>query len=486
MLFSRAYFNPICFLGAFKVHLSKIGCMMPVKKIISLFLALIMIGWLKGQQGENVKEIRLITLDPGHFHAALIQKTMYPQLSPTVFVYAPTGTDVDLHLARINTYNHRKDNPTQWEVKSYLGKDYLSKMLAEKKGNVVMLAGNNKLKTKYIADAVAAGYHVFADKPMAIHSAGFHLLEKAFKQAEEKNVLIYDIMTERYEISSMLQKAFSTFEEVFGVLQVGSLENPAVIKESVHHFYKEVSGSPLQRPGWFYDVQQEGEGIVDVTTHLIDLVHWSCFPEQILHYERDIKLWDARRWATTISPAQFQQSTKMGQVPEYLKGIQQKDGQLSVFSNGQLDYQIKGHFARVKVTWAWQAENGAGDTHYSIMRGTNASLVIRQGKKEGYQPVFSVESNRFKEEAYRNAFERVFREVAKSFPGISYILIGNTATFDIPAVYKEGHEAHFARVTEKYLDFIQKGKMPDWEVPNMLVKYKLTTEALHLALKNTK
>ena len=64
--------------------------------------------------------------------------------------------------------------------------------------------------------------------------------------------------------------------------------------------------------------------------------------------------------------------------------------------------------------------------------------------------------------------------------------MGNTATFDIPTVYKEGHEAHFARVTEKYLDFIQKGKMPAWEVPNMLVKYKLTTDALNLALKNTK
>jgi len=459
---------------------------MRFKKLMSSVSALSVIGLLMGQPSENRKEIRLITLDPGHFHAALIQKTMYPQLDPTVFVYAPMGTDVDLHLGRINSYNHRNENPTQWEVKTYLGKDYLSNMLAEKKGNVVMLAGNNKLKTKYIADAVAAGYHVFADKPMVINSAGFHLLEKAFKQAEQKNILIYDIMTERYEISSMLQRAFSTFEEVFGVLQDGSLENPAVIKESVHHFYKEVSGSPLQRPGWFYDVNQEGEGIVDVTTHLVDLVQWSCFPDQILNYERDIKLRDARRWATMISPAQFQQSTKMAQVPDYLKSIQQKDGQLSVFSNGQIDYQIKGHFARVKVTWAWQAEQGAGDTHYSIMRGTNASLIIRQGKEQGFQPAFSVESNRFKEDAYRNTFERVFREIAKSFPGISYILMGNTATFDIPTVYKEGHEAHFARVTEKYLDFIQKGKMPAWEVPNMLVKYKLTTDALNLALKNTK
>lgn len=453
------------------------------KLILILMLTVGMVN-LYGQ--ENPKEIKLITLDPGHFHAALIQKSMYPQMSSEVYVYAPAGTDVDLHLTRIKGYNSRSQEPTKWDEKIYIGNDYLQKMLAEKKGNVVMLAGNNKLKTKYIADAISAGFHVYADKPMAINTAGYHLLEKAFKQAEQKNIMIYDIMTERYEITSMLQKAFSTFEEVFGVLQNGSLENPSVIKESVHHFYKEVSGSPLQRPAWFYDVTQEGEGIVDVTTHLVDLVQWSCFPDQTLNYERDIQLMDAKRWATVLSPSQFMASTKVSQIPDYLKNIQTSDGQLSVFSNGQIDYKIKGHHAQVKVTWAWQAEPGAGDTHYSIMRGTNSSLVIRQGKEQGYQPVFSVESNRFKEEAFRNTFERVFRIVAKTYPGISYLLIGNAAVFDIPAVYKEGHEAHFARVTEKFLDFLSKGKMPSWEVPNILVKYKLTTEALNLASKKAK
>jgi len=252
---------------------------------ISIFLlvSVLMLNALIGQNEVENKEIRLITLNPGHFHAALIQKSMYPQLSPIVHVYAPAGTDVELHLARINAYNKRADKPTQWDEKVYIGKDYLSRMLAEKKGNVVMLAGNNKLKTKYISDAVAAGFHVFADKPMAINASGFNLLEKAFKLADQKKVFIYDVMTERYEISSMLQKAFSEFEEVFGVLQDGSVDNPAVIKESIHHFYKEVSGSPLQRPGWFYDVTQEGEGIVDVTTHLVDLIQWSCFPNQILN-----------------------------------------------------------------------------------------------------------------------------------------------------------------------------------------------------------
>ena len=58
-----------------------------------------------------------------------------------------------------------------------------------------------------------------------------------------KRILLYDIMTERYEITTILQKLLSQKEEVFGKLLQGSKEDPAVTKISVHHFSKIVSGS---------------------------------------------------------------------------------------------------------------------------------------------------------------------------------------------------------------------------------------------------
>jgi len=54
-------------------------------------------------------------------------------------------------------------------------------------------------------------------------------------------------------------------------------------------------------------------------------------------------------------------------------------------------------------------------------------------------------------------------------------------TVEIPAQYSIGHEAHFGQVTEKYLQYLKDGKLPEWEVPNMIVKYYTTTEALRLA-----
>src|SRR5665648_1134014 len=64
-------------------------------------------------------EVKLMTLDPGHFHAALIQKSMYDQIDPTVYVFAPEGTDVTDHLARIEGFNTRAENPTSWIEKVY-------------------------------------------------------------------------------------------------------------------------------------------------------------------------------------------------------------------------------------------------------------------------------------------------------------------------------------------------------------------------------
>jgi len=51
----------------------------------------------------------------------------------------------------------------------------------------------------------------------------------------------------------------------------------------------------------------------------------------------------------------------------------------------------------------------------------------------------------------------------------------------VPDKYKEGHEAHFARVMEKFIEYHKNKNMPNWEVPNMLAKYYITTKALEMA-----
>lgn len=428
-------------------------------------------------------KIRLITLDPGHFHAALVQKSMYPDVDSTVYVYAPEGTDVQLQLDKINTYNARPEEPTHWNEEVYTGPDFFEKMLEEKKGNVVVLAGNNQKKTDYIKKSVEAGLNVLADKPMAIDPQSFEVLKSAFIAAEEKDVLLYDIMTERYEITTMLQREFSMLPELFGQLEKGTRDNPAVTKESRHHFYKYVSGSVLTRPAWFMDVSQEGEGIVDVTTHLVDLIQWECFPDQTIKYDEDVKVNTARRWSTDMTLSQFKAITKLDSFPDYLKKDVVKDSVIKVFSNGEINYQLKGVYAKVSVNWAYQAPEGTGDTHYSIMRGTKANLIIRQGAEQKYKPALYIEPVNVNDTAFEGVLTAQLKTIQSKYPGVELKKLDKGWEVIVPEKYKEGHETHFARVMEKYLEYLKNKNMPEWEVPNMIAKYYTTTKGLELARK---
>ena len=138
----------------------------------------------RAQSPGDPAPFRLVMLDPGHFHAALLQKGMYPQIDPTVRIYAPKGADVQEHLKRVNAYNSRATDPTQWKAITYTGPDFSARLLQEKAGNVVVMSGNNRDKPARILPIVEAGLDVLADKPMVIEPDGFPALEHAFAAAQ--------------------------------------------------------------------------------------------------------------------------------------------------------------------------------------------------------------------------------------------------------------------------------------------------------------
>ncbi len=426
--------------------------------------------------------VRLITLDPGHFHAGLVQKEMYPQVSPVVHVYAPAGPDVTAHLQRIDGFNTRADSPTHWEEKVFTGPDFLDRMCQEKAGNVVVISGNNRQKTEYIEKAVAAGLNVLADKPMAITPEGFTQLQKTFRLAERKKVLLYDIMTERYEITIALQRELAQMPEVFGNFVTGTPENPAVVMESVHHFFKQVAGKPLIRPAWFFDATQQGEAIPDVGTHLVDLVQWQCFPDQTIDWRKDIKVASARSWPTKLTLAQFKQATGLAEYPDFLKKDVGPDNILNVPQNGEVNYTIRGIHAKVIARWNFEAPPGTKDSHNAWFRGTRANLAIKQGPEQNYNPTLCIKNVAGTPAA---DFEKVVRAaVAKldvTWPGIEVKSAGDYWEVVVPEKYNVGHEAHFAQVTQKYLRYLADGKIPAWETAGILAKYYTTTEAFRLA-----
>ena len=426
-------------------------------------------------------KVKLMTLNPGHFHAALVHKTMYPEIDSTLHIYAPEGLELQDFLSKIEGYNTRDKDPTQWNVKIHKGDDFLNQMIGEKPGNVMVVAGKNSEKTDYILAAVKAGINVFADKPMAINPKGFLKLKEAFKIAKENNVLLYDIMTERFESTTIMQKMFSGIPSVFGDVVDGTIAEPSVVKESVHHFYKHVSGKPLVRPSWFFDVNEEGEGIVDVTTHLVDLVQWELFPNQVIDTAA-IEIVEAKRWPTILTLEEFANATQQTEFPDYLQK-DMVDGELHVYCNGEVIYKINGKVAKVSVIWNYKAPEGAGDTHYSIMRGTKANLVIKQGKSEGYKPTLYIESIDGVD-LLPEIKKGITNSIEATYQGVTVAQVAKGVwKINIPEKYKIGHEAHFSQVTKNFLKYYKEGVLPEWEVPNMIAKYYTTTTAYKKAME---
>jgi len=119
---------------------------------------------IENQFQGDIGEVVLMTLDPGHFHASLVQKEMYPQIDSTVYVFGPESPDIQAHLNRIERFNNRDTEPTKWEEKVYAGPGYFDQMILQKPGNVVILSGNNSIKTDYILNSVKAGFNVLAGR----------------------------------------------------------------------------------------------------------------------------------------------------------------------------------------------------------------------------------------------------------------------------------------------------------------------------------
>jgi predicted dehydrogenase len=429
--------------------------------------------------GRAMDDVRLITLDPGHFHAGLIQKEMYPGVSPTVSIYAPLGFDLTEHLNRIARFNLRAENPTRWQLEVHTGPDYFARLLRERPGNVVIISGRNRGKIERIKASVEAGLNVLADKPWVIEAADFALLEAALAAADRERRIAYDIMTERSEITTILQRELIHAPDVFGAIERGTPKDPAVFLDSTHHILKLVAGAPNIRPAWFFDTRQQGEGLADVATHLVDLVPWMLHPERSIDYRRDLEVTAARRWPTTLTLDQFKRVTN---EPRFPPDLVVRDGRLDYYCNGWVTYRLRGVHVKVNAVWNYEPPAGGGDTHEAFFRGSRARVEVRQGREERYRPELYVIPAAASRSEVRAALERRLRAWQTRYPGLGLEERGERLLITIPDRYREGHEAHFAAVTTRFLSYLRDPSLlPAWERPNMLAKYYVTTKAVELS-----
>jgi predicted dehydrogenase len=456
-----------------------------MKSTLSVGLLATLLGGISiAPQGSKraMPDVGLMTVDPGHFHAALVQREMYPGVAERVDIYAPVGPDLTEHLNRIIAFNRRGEQPTRWALEVHASPDFFQRMLHEHPGNVVILSGRNRGKIAQIVASVNAGLHVLADKPWILKSDDLPAVATALAEADARGVIAYDIMTERFEATNSLQRALVSDKATFGEIVPGTAEEPAVYMESVHFLKKIVAGAPNIRPPWFFDTAEQGEGFNDIGTHLVDLVQWTLFPTQTIDYRADVRVLAAQRWPTVISEQDFQSVTNEPRFPDSIS-TSVRGGKLEYYCNTLVSYTLRGIHTKLSVIWDWEPPAGSGDTHFAWYRGTRARIEVRQTRADRFRPeLYVVPAKAEMKPQILTAVQAKIGALKNVYPDVGVEDRGAEIHITIPDSLRVGHEAHFAQVTGRFLSYLRERRsLPAWERPNMLAKYYVTTKGTELS-----
>jgi len=406
----------------------------------------------------------LLFLNPGHFHAALTLRVPQARAADEIFVYASESAELRDFLALIDRFNCRAPNPTRWHPVVTTSDDPLVRLVDERRGDVVILAGRNGSKARTIRRLHESGFHVLADKPWLVEPADLEHVRASL----DSWPLAAEIMTGRHDAAAGLIKRLVGVPKLFGTLRE---DGPAIEQDSVHHLEKLVDGAPRRRPWWYFDVRVQGAGPVDIPTHLVDQAQWLVDDDSAAPV-----LLSARAWSTRVPAEAFRRITGEPGFPRELEQLVDGDT-LSYRCNAQLVYQIGRITANAATRWNVSSSQGGGDASHSVAHGTRADVRLEQSARTDF---------------YRRVFVEPHTDVAgvalglhktvaawqAELPGLAVVPAGpETFEVTVPPALDGGHEAHFARVLDEFLTILDAQRWPSGLAERTLAKYTLLAEA---------
>jgi len=411
---------------------------------------------------------QLLFLEPGHFHAALTLRVPHPSLADEIVVYASEGPDLSDFLALVARFNRRDNAPTRWRPVVITSGCSLSRLVDERRGDVVVLAGKNGGKARTIRRLHESGFHVLADKPWLVERDDLPSIQASL----ERWPLVTEIMTGRHDVATRLLQRLVATADVFGGFRA---ESPALELESIHHLEKLVDGSPLRRPSWFFDVRVQGSGAVDIPTHQVDLTQ-SLVDGSGRAVLSDTRLLSARAWPTPVPAEAFRRITGQPAFPRELERWVEGDT-LSYLCNAELRYQIGGVIARSSARWDLAAPPGGGDSSRVVAHGTRADICLEQGAHTGHRRRLAIESRSAPHDVAGALRQRVSAWEAE-FPGLRVEADGGQRQLlAIPPGLDAGHESHFAQVLDEFLRAIDEHQWPAERARRILDKYTILAQA---------
>ena len=406
----------------------------------------------------------LLFLDPGHFHAALTLRVAQARAADEVFVYAREGAELHDFLALVERFNRRSLDPTRWQPVVTTSDDPLGRLVAERRGDVVILAGKNGGKAHTMRRLHDAGFHVLADKPWLVEPADLEHVRASL----DGWPLAAEIMTGRHDLAAGLVKRLVGVPALFGTFRD---DGPAIEQESVHQLEKLVDGAPLRRPWWYFDVRVQGSGPVDIPTHVVDQAQWlvegDAAPPALL---------SARAWSTPVPVEAFRRITGEAGFPRELEPFVDGDV-LSYRCNAELVYRIGRVTASAKTRWNLSEVASAGDASLSVAHGTLSDIRLEQSTRTGNRRRVFVQP-RADAAAVAHALRDAVTARQADLPGLEVVSDGQSSyAVVVPPALEGGHETHFARVLDEFLKIVDDHRWPTALAGRTLAKYALLAEA---------
>jgi predicted dehydrogenase len=419
----------------------------------------------------------LAFLDPGHFHAALTLGERHPGVRDELVVHAPKGPELDDFLGLVDGFNRRRERPTAWRVTVRAGAGSLERLIAERPGDVVVLAGRNDRKPAMIRRLHDAGFHVLADKPWMAGPDGLddlrHVL--AAPPAGAGRPLAVELMSGRHEITAILAARVLREPDVFGGFADDGDGEPGIGIASVHHLEKTVDGRPLRRPPWFFDVRVQGDGIADIPTHMVDQAQRLVRAAAAADDAPRLELLGARTWSTPVPRALFARVTGRPGFPPELAPVV-TGSELAYRGNAALAFRAGPVRVALDTRWELSVPPGGGDTHRSVIRGTRSLVCVEQGPATGFRRRLSVEP-RAEPARVRAALERALAAWQGSYPGLALVPAAPGWEIRVPPALDTGHERHFPLVLAEFLTLVESGRMLPRLAADTLAKYTLLAQA---------
>jgi predicted dehydrogenase len=406
----------------------------------------------------------LLFLDPGHFHAALTLRAPQARVADQVFVYAREGAELRDFLALIERFNRRSKHPTRWRPVVTTCDDPLGRLVDERRGDVVVLAGKNGGKARTIRRLHESGFHVLADKPWLVESADLEHVRASLAGWP----LAAEIMTGRHDLTAKLVKRLVGVPAFFGDFR---RDGAAIEQESEHCLEKLVDGAPLRRPWWFFDVRVQGSGPVDIPTHVVDQAQWLVDSDTATP-----ALLSARAWSTRVPAEAFRRITGEEGFPRELQPFVDGDS-LSYRCNAELVYQIGRITASAATRWNLSPSAGGGDASHNVVHGTRADIHLEQSARTGHRRRAFVEPRADAAEVVRALRDTIATWQAE-LPGVEVVPTGSdTYEVTVPPSLDGGHETHFPRVLDEFLSIVDDHRWPTALAERTLAKYALLAEA---------